>query len=216
MNWKLPNILTASRLPLAAGFFVFVGLYSSDAPEMNRIWVTTAFVIFVIAGVTDFLDGFLARRMKIVSAFGRIVDPFVDKVLIVGSFAMLAGSNYMLDGSGAYGDFERGLPTWLTGGMASAVQPWMVVVVLAREFIISAVRGYSESQGIKFPATYAGKIKLFVQVVAIGTVLIQVTFVRNAEWAVLLKIAVVWLTVLVTVVSGLAYVNRARGLLVAD
>ncbi len=100
--------------------------------------------------------------------------------------------------------------------MASAVQAWMVVAILAREFIVSAVRGYSESRGITFPATSAGKIKMFVQSVAICFVLFQLANLPQTPWAVYLKIGMVWLAFIVTVVSGLVYVGRARRLLVRD
>jgi phosphatidylglycerophosphate synthase len=212
MNWKLPNQLTVGRIVLAGVFFVLLGLYepgrSYSAPLLN-----TAFVIYLIAGITDVLDGYLARKMNLTSAFGRITDPFVDKVLVVGAFAMLAGSNFMLPRGS---EFERNLPHWMTGNMASAVQAWMVVVILAREFIVSAVRGYSESQGMKFPATPAGKIKMFVQSVAICTVLFQLANLPGAAWAIYTKLVLVWLSVVVTLTSGLAYIGRARKLLLSD
>ena len=89
----------------------------------------------------------------------------------------------------------------------------MVVVILAREFIVSAVRGYSESQGVKFPATPAGKIKMFVQSVAICTALFQMANLPGVPWAIWTKLVSIWLAVVVTVASGLAYVSKARRLL---
>ena len=152
-------------------------------------------------------------KLNLVSAFGRISDPFVDKVLVVGAFAMLTGSNYMLGGADTP---DRQLPSWLTGHMASAVQAWMVVAILAREFIVSAVRGFSESRGIKFPATPAGKIKMFVQSLAICMILFQLANFPRAAWVVYLKVTLVWLATIVTVLSGLAYVGKARKLLTSD
>lgn len=213
MNWQLPNQLTVGRIGLAAVFFTLLGIYDSTAAWGP--WVlNVAFVIYIVAGLTDVLDGYLARKWKITSAFGRIADPFVDKVLVVGAFAMLGGSNFAHAAGMPLAD--NGVPGWLTGGMSSAVQAWMVVVILAREFIVSAVRGYSESQGVKFPAIYAGKIKMFVQSVAICTVLYQLANVRDALWASQLKVAVVWVALLVTVVSGFLYIGQARKLLVGD
>ena len=211
MNWKLPNQLTIGRIVLAAGFFVLVGLYELGS-STGRILLNAAFVVYIVAGLTDILDGYLARKMKITSAFGRIADPFVDKLLVVGAFAMLTGSNYVMPAD--YPD--RFLPHWVTGEMASAVQAWMTVVIIGREFVVSAVRGYSESRGVKFPATYAGKIKMFIQSVAICTVLYQTANVSEAVWAIYTKVICVWLAVVVTVVSGLAYVGKARRLLVAN
>ena len=209
----LPNQLTASRIVLAAVFFVLVGVY--EQPGGAGQWLlNTAFVIYIVAGITDVLDGYFARKMNVTSAFGRITDPVVDKILVVGAFAMLAGSNFSVAaGSVEAQQLDRLLPGWLHGGMYSCVQAWMVVVVLAREFIVSALRGYSESQGQEFPATYAGKLKMFLQSIAICVVLYQMANVREPDWAVYVKVTVVWLAVAATVLSGLVYVSKARGLL---
>jgi CDP-diacylglycerol--glycerol-3-phosphate 3-phosphatidyltransferase len=212
MNWKLPNQLTVARIALAGGFFVLIGLYDRQQTTLAPWLLNIAFGIYLVAGVTDVLDGYLARKWNLVSAFGRIADPFVDKVLVVGAFAMLTGSNYM----GGLSELEKTLPHWLTGSMSSAVQAWMVVVVLAREFVVSAVRGYSESQGKKFPATPAGKIKMFIQSVAICAILFQLADFPEAPWAIYLKIVMVWLAVVATVLSGLAYLGQTRKLLTSD
>ncbi len=214
MNWKLPNQLTVARIVLGGVFFVLLGLFEQGTVS-GRWLLNAAFVIYIVAGITDVLDGWIARRFDMTSVFGRIADPFVDKVLVVGAFVMLCGANYALDPALAP-QFERNLPNWLTGRMASGVQAWMVVAILAREFIVSAVRGYSESQGIKFPATPAGKIKMFVQSVAICTVLYQLANVTQPTWAVITKITVVWVAVIVTILSGLGYVSKTRKLLTSD
>ena len=212
MNWKLPNQLTVARIALAGGFFVLLGFYDRQQAAVSPWLLNAAFGVYLVAGLTDVLDGYLARKWNLVSAFGRIADPFVDKVLVVGAFAMLTGSNYM----GCQSDLEKTLPNWLTGEMASAVQAWMVVVVLAREFVVSAVRGYSESQGKKFPATPAGKIKMFIQSVAICAILFQLANFPAAAWAIYLKIIMVWLAVIATVLSGAAYLGQTRKLLTSD
>lgn len=210
MNWKLPNQLTVGRIALAAAFFVLLGLYEQG--QQGAVLLNVAFGIYLVAGITDVLDGYLARKWNIVSAFGRIADPFVDKVLVLGAYAMFTGSNYtLMPNSG----FESTLPHWMTGGMISSVQAWMVVLIMSREFIVSAVRGYSESQGMKFPATSAGKIKMFVQSVAICTVLVQQAIFPDVHWAVYFKIVMVWLSVVVTLASGLAYVGQIRRVLMA-
>ncbi|HUT59938.1 MAG TPA: CDP-alcohol phosphatidyltransferase family protein [Phycisphaerae bacterium] len=210
MVWNLPNQLTVGRIALSAVFFVLLGLYEPAATWGPGLLIA-AFVIYIIAGITDVLDGYLARKMNATSAFGRIADPFVDKVLAVGAFVMLTGSNFALHAGTPV--FELRLPHWITGHMASGVQAWMVVVILGREFIVSAVRGYSESQGVKFPATPAGKIKMLVQSVAICTALYQTALLSQARWAVIVKLVMMWLAVVVTVLSGLAYVGRSRRLL---
>lgn len=213
MKWNLPNQLTLGRIVLAVGFFVLVGLYQTNS-AYGGVLLNVAFGMYIAAGITDVLDGYFARKMNLTSAFGRITDPFVDKVLVVGAFAMLAGANYRM--TGAASAFEQNLPGWITGGMASGVQAWMVVAILGREFIVSAVRGYSESCGVQFPASPAGKIKMFVQSVAICTVLYQIANLPDAEWAVVTKLIAVWTAVAVTVASGVAYIGRARKLLQED
>ncbi len=217
MNWKIPNQLTVGRIVLAGVFFVLLGLYVSGSAASEYLLITSA-VIYIVAGITDILDGYLARKLNLTSAFGRIADPFVDKVLVIGAFVMYSGSNYSFAAAatGQIGSFEAGLPTWLTGEMTSGVQSWMVVAMLAREFIVTGIRGYSESCGVKFPATYVGKIKMFVQSVAIVTIVIQLAWVPTAPWGIITKLISVWLTVIVTVFSGLSYINQARGLLIAD
>ena len=213
MNWKIPNQLTVGRLVLAGAFFILLALYELP-PADGGYLLTICVAVYVLAGISDVLDGYLARKMGLESAFGPIIDPFVDKVLVCGAFALLASRNFafgsVYPGPGA---FERTLPGWLTGGMTSGIQGWMVVVVVAREFVVSGVRGYSESCGKKFQATFWGKLKLLAQSVAICTVLIQLALALEAPWAVIVKLTTVWLSVVITVFSGLAYVNRARGLL---
>ncbi|MFP4104746.1 MAG: CDP-alcohol phosphatidyltransferase family protein [Phycisphaerae bacterium] len=217
MSWeKTPNRLTIGRMFLAAIFFVLVGTFDSDRTHaVTYQWLLNiAFAIYVVAGITDVLDGWLARKYNWTSAFGRIVDPFVDKVLVLGAFAMLAGSNFTF--SPGTSDFERSLPYWITGHSLTGVQAWMVVVIMGREFIISAIRGYSESQGLKFPATQAGKIKMLVQSVAICVTLFQIANLPDVPWAIAFRLLLVWLAVFVTVLSGFAYVKRSRKLILQN
>ena len=211
MNWKLPNQLTVGRMALSIVFFVLLGMYEQGS-ESGRLLLNIAFVLYIIAGITDVLDGYLARKWNLTTAFGRILDPVMDKILVVGAFIMLAGPNFAM----APDAVDHRLPGWLTGGMASGVQAWMVVLILGREFLVSGVRGYSESQGMKFPATPAGKIKMFVQSFAICTVLYQQANVVTPIWAVYMKVICVWLAVIVTLVSGMMYLNKARGLLLGS
>jgi CDP-diacylglycerol--glycerol-3-phosphate 3-phosphatidyltransferase len=213
MNWNAPNQLTIARMGLAIAFFVLLGLYEQGAAA-ERWLLNCAFGIYVVAGITDVLDGWIARKYDLVSAFGRITDPFVDKVLVVGAFVMLTGSNFALHQPPppAYAQLPDWFG-WLAGDMLSGVQAWMAVVILGREFVVSAIRGYSESQGIKFPAVQAGKIKMFIQSLAICAVLMQIANLPDASWAVIAKVSVVWLAVLVTVLSALAYVKKTRRLL---
>lgn len=223
MNWKLPNQLTVLRLLLAIVFFALLALYegpggapAGEQAQRARLLLNVCFGLFILAGITDILDGYLARRMKAVSAFGRITDPVVDKVLICGAYALLTGSNFFFSAKLPMSSYEQQLPGWITGNMASGVQAWMVVVILAREFVVSGVRGYSESRGQSFPATVYGKLKMFTQSVAIGAVLYQLANLPETPWAIITKLTAVWASVLATVFSGLAYVSKARKLMISD
>src|SRR5260221_309336 len=128
---NLPNVLTASRFVLALVLFVLIGLNES----IPGAWLW-CLVVFVVASVTDYFDGYYARKLGLTSTLGRNLDPLVDKVLICGVFTFLL--------------------TVPQVGLA----PWMVVVVVARELIITSLRGYLESQGIRFGADLLGKIKM--------------------------------------------------------
>src|SRR5919201_606789 len=116
--YNLPNGLTLARLVLA------VGLFACIAGE----WWLTGVVVFALAAVTDWLDGYLARKHGLASAFGRNFDPLVDKVLICGAFI------FLLPVAGA--------------GLAA----WMVTVVVARELIITGLRSFFEGRGVSFGA----------------------------------------------------------------
>jgi phosphatidylglycerophosphate synthase len=210
---KLPNRITMARLVLSIIFFILLAL--SDAwPAPDSGLLLASFVLYIVAGLTDILDGYLARKWEVTSAFGRIADPFVDKVIVCGGFALLAGRNFAYTDLSALDGPIASIPYWLHGGMASGVQGWMVVVLIAREFIVSGIRGFSESRGVAFPASPAGKIKMFVQSFALCTALYQMAFLPNVMWALVMKISLVWATVIITVLSGLAYVGKARKLLV--
>ena len=92
MRQQVPNILTLLRVVFAGCFFGALSFYRF--PETGIFWGNVAIALFVIAAITDALDGHLARRWKVVSNFGRIMDPFCDKVLILGGFVYLAGPRF--------------------------------------------------------------------------------------------------------------------------
>src|SRR5437588_7415729 len=91
----VPNILTGGRLLLAVVFFFLLSFYQHEG-RGDPYLLNSAFVIYLVALFTDFLDGYLARKWKVEGAFGRIVDPFVDKVLVLGSFIFFAGKNFVM------------------------------------------------------------------------------------------------------------------------
>jgi CDP-diacylglycerol--glycerol-3-phosphate 3-phosphatidyltransferase len=200
----VPNLLTTGRLLLAAVFFALLSYYQYDrrAPGLLNV----AFIIYCIALVTDFLDGYLARLWQVEGAFGRVVDPFVDKVLVIGSFIFFAGKNFIIPGSA----LEKYEVQTITG-----VVPWMVVVILARELLVTSFRGLGEGAGQNFGAAFSGKVKMVVQSVTILVVLVYVNYFAphyGVGYEPLLRAfrnLCVWTTVAVTVLSGLAYVRRA-------
>ncbi|MDX1682770.1 MAG: CDP-diacylglycerol--glycerol-3-phosphate 3-phosphatidyltransferase, partial [Phycisphaeraceae bacterium] len=153
---RLPNQLTVARLILAGAFFLLLNQYRY--PDVNTWALVAAFVVFILAGITDWADGFLARRWQVESTFGRIMDPFCDKVLVIGAFIYLAGPRFVDPEAVAAGNFFT---------MASGFYPWMVAIMLARELLVTGIRGEMESQGHAFGAKFIGKVKTVVQLVAI-------------------------------------------------
>ncbi len=202
----LPNALTVLRVVLAGAFFVLLSVWPGvGAGEGRRpagsgaeITLLISAIVFVVAAVTDALDGWLSRKWNVTSVFGRVMDPFADKVLIIGAFVFLAGPA-----------FRSSLHT---GGFlqVSGVVPWMVVVVLSRELLVTSIRGVVEGRGGNFQANAAGKIKMIVQAVAIPTVLSAISIFDtspNTPGRMLVD-GVVWISVIVTALSGVPYVVR--------
>lgn len=195
---QLPNALTVSRLALAAGFFAVLTPWRyADSPLVkghSPDWrLLLAAGLFIAAAVTDALDGHLARKWNVISVFGRVMDPFADKVLVLGAFVYLAGPGFQGP--------ERPM---------SGVAPWMAVVILARELLVTSIRAVAESKGIPFPATASGKWKMILQSVCVPLVLVllNVAPAIDAAWPLAAIRATVWATVIVTAWSGIPYITR--------
>jgi CDP-diacylglycerol--glycerol-3-phosphate 3-phosphatidyltransferase len=175
----LPNQLTLVRLGLS---LVLFGLIAAHA------WAS-CLIVFALASLTDWLDGWLARRWAQTSDLGRVLDPLVDKVLICGIFTFLLPLGHA-DG-------------WMT--------PWMVTLVVARELLITGLRGYLESIGVPFGADWLGKLKMTLQCVAAVVLFVALlpppAGVRDLVWW--LRLGVVYVMLLATALSGLQYVWRA-------
>lgn len=203
----VPNLLTGSRLILAIAFFVMLSFYQyegrGDTPDHWLLhW---AFLTYVVALVTDFLDGYLARKWKIESGFGRVVDPFVDKVLVLGSFIFFAGKNFIIH---AAGEPQHVVKT-ITG-----VAPGLVVILLARELLVTSLRGSSEGSGKSFGAAFSGKLKMALQSITILVILVYVNYYNwlnhhAAPYVTYLRDLCIWGTVAITLISGLMYIQRA-------
>jgi CDP-diacylglycerol--glycerol-3-phosphate 3-phosphatidyltransferase len=187
---------------MAVGFFIVLAFYDvADPPGWPVLDVAMA--LFLLATVTDMIDGYLARSMGHITTFGRIADPFVDKTIILGTLVFFIGHQFVRPGA-------DGAPVNVTG-----LAPWMVVVILARELIVTGMRGFSESHGKSFAATHAGKIKMFLQCVMIGWILVYVGHFLDAPpaWVLRGRDIAIWATVVFTAASGLVYVKRAWNLL---
>jgi len=184
---NLPNLITLSRIVITAACFACLGLVADPAtPDTDLVW--WAFWLFLIAATTDFVDGYIARKTGTVTALGRVADPFADKVLICGAMVMLL-------------EFPRAL----------AIMPtWLVVVIIAREFLVTTIRGLAESAGIAFPAERLGKYKMVAQCAAVASLLTIVAGVERFYWVAVIGL---WLTLVLTLVSAGQYIYRARSLL---
>lgn len=205
----LPNALTLLRLIVAAAFFATMSLTLRMGPHVDRaLWGNIALALFGIAASTDFLDGYLARRWQVVSVFGRIMDPFVDKVLVLGAFVFLASPRFAVADPSNADRFT----------MATGVASWMVVVVLARELFVTSVRGVIEGMGISFAAERIGKWKMVLQCIAIPVALLVAVndWLLAEAWIRAVRDVVVWTTIAVTAYSCLPYALRAGAILSAS
>jgi CDP-diacylglycerol--glycerol-3-phosphate 3-phosphatidyltransferase len=194
----IPNILTGGRLVLSVVFLTMVFFEPRLAVSRDTsFYLDIAFVIFVVAALTDLFDGLAARKLNVASKFGRMVDPIADKVLICGSFIVFA-----LIGQPTLFDFTKAQNTIIHWGFAG--------IIIAREALVTVLRHYSEARGIKFPATISGKLKMLVQTFAVGTVIIKMAHVQTPLWGQWFTVITYIVTVIITVVSGFLSVRKVR------
>jgi len=181
---NVPNVLTSARLVLAVVVFALI--------PWHVYW--PAFVIFVVAAATDWVDGYWARRYGQVTQVGRIYDPFVDKIIVCGAFIFLAAE------------------------ANSGIKAWMATVVVAREMLVTGLRSYIEQHGGDFSATMSGKLKMVFQCIAVGASLVALNYEPAVcpAWIALALVTSVWLAVLSTVYSGVVYVFAAVKLIGRD
>lgn len=185
---NVPNALTGLRLVLS---FVLFWLIDYDG------WWRTSAVLFIIAASTDWLDGYYARKYHQVTVLGRILDPFVDKVIICGSFIFLLGQ-----------------PT-------SGVGAWMTLIIVGREMFVTNLRVFLDKRGIDFSAKWSGKIKMLLQCIAVPTALLAMSPEFTGWWDAnvaadtlpAFRDVILWATVVVTVYSGVEYTLRGFRLL---
>lgn len=180
--WNIPNGITAVRLAVTLVLFAALHWHS------YRI----ALILFMFAALTDWVDGFLARRWNQVTQLGRILDPIADKLLICGTFVFLAA----VAGSG--------------------IDAWIAVVVLGRELMITVVRSFLEQHGRDFSAQASGKWKMVVQCLTAIVALARLSEVGSAFFGGLgderLVRGLAWGTAAITTYSGLVYLPSAARL----
>lgn len=189
---NLPNLITVSRLVLSIVLFALI--------DIGGYWVASA-ALFVFAAATDWLDGYLARKYGQVTTLGRILDPFVDKIIVGGTFLFLLAKN------GATHDGHT---------IESGVNAWMVIAVIGREMFVSSLRGFLEQQGKDFSASFTGKAKMMLQCVAVTASLLSLNPDLHWPWLAPVRDVLLWSAVIVTIWSGLVYVDRAVRLLRQD
>jgi CDP-diacylglycerol--glycerol-3-phosphate 3-phosphatidyltransferase len=148
---------------------------------MQGYWLAAA-IIFIAAAATDWLDGFLARRWNLVSNFGKLMDPLADKLLVVSALVCL-------------------IPL-------GEIPYWMVIIILAREFLITGLRSLASAQGIVIAADWSGKIKTVTQMLAISLILLQNWPARYIGLP--LDKIMLWIAVIMTVYSGCEYIIKNR------
>ncbi len=190
----IPNILTFSRLVFTIVFLVMI-LYSPYVAN-KPFFLDIAFVIFVIAGLTDIVDGPVARKLNVTSKFGRMVDPLADKALVCGAFVCFA-----IIGEPKLFGFGPG---------TLAAIHWSVAgILIAREAYVTTLRHLEEARGVNFAATVSGKVKMFLQSFAIGTVIIKMAHVQTATWGYWFTTVTFAIMLVVTVISGLRATQRS-------
>lgn len=183
-------------------FFAMLAAYRYD-PDHISWWLFASGWVYGLAAATDALDGHLARKWQVTSVFGRVVDPFCDKILILGTFVFLAARPFFV--------VEDGQLLNLSG-----VGPIVVTILLSRELLITTIRSLMESTGQAFGAAWSGKLKMIVQSITVPVVLAYVCFrpwlldvgLEPAAWWV--RTACIWLTVIATVWSGVMYLPRPK------
>lgn len=198
---NLPNKLTVSRFALTA-VFLWALFWPWAVPYRN----TLALALFSVASFTDFLDGRIARSRNLITNFGKLMDPLADKILTCSAFVAFVESTHLYPAAPV------------------KVAAWMVIVIVARELAITGLRLLAASKNVLLSAERFGKHKTISQIIAIIALLV---LDACQEWPVALKDflmpwaptfteVMLWLTVVLTVASGLIYLWRNRQIYLDD
>ena len=173
---NLPNKLTVARIILTPFYLVAMMM------DFEYHYLVAA-IIFIVASITDFLDGKIARKNNLITTFGKLCDPVADKMLTTA--ALLA---------------------FMQLGLCSI---WVVMVVLTREFLVTSFRLVATAQGIVIPAGIWGKLKTASQMVFSIVIMLGIQFIDVFDWDfnkfALVSNILLWITAVLTVVSGIKY-----------
>jgi phosphatidylglycerophosphate synthase len=210
---NLPNKLTTSR-------FVLTGAFLWAMFSRSPVNDTLALIFFGLAGITDFLDGKIARDRKLITNFGALMDPLADKVMICSAFIAL---------------IERHMRTMLSGDLPAVfhlgghpvyakVEAWMVVIIVARELGITGLRLLAASKNVVLAAERYGKHKTISQISAVIALLVMDAYGEwwpwlhdlFSPWTPMFALLTLWLTVLLTATSGILYLWRNRQIYLSD
>ena len=195
---NLPNKLTISRFILTVAFLVV--MFSKV-----RYHLTIALVLFIAGGISDFLDGEIARRRKLITNFGILMDPLADKIMVCSAFIAFVGLNWM--------------------------PAWMVVIIVARELAITGLRLLAASKNVVLAAEGYGKHKTISQIVAIISILVSASYNEwgsvgrasfgfhlfgEVPWIGWFTELAIWVAVALTFISGWLYMWKNRAIYLQD
>ncbi len=191
---NLPNKLTVTRCVMT---FAFLAVLLWEFPFHYAV----ALVIFIVASLTDMFDGKIARSRGLITNLGKFLDPLADKTLTTAAFLGLLA---------------------VTGGNNSLC--WALMLILTREFMVTSVRLLAAKDGVVVAASWAGKLKTVMQMVAIIYMLAVAQFcalfaaslATLCDWLVHIGYGLIWISVVATVVSGIQYVWNLRQYLKED
>lgn len=181
---NLPNAITIGRIFLVP---LLVVVLLTNPKELHPFGVSKEIMgalIFAVASLTDWLDGYLARRRKEVTGFGQWMDPMADKLLVTAAFVSLV-----------YLDLAKA---------------WMVTVILGREFYVTVLRSIAHAKGVPMPASPLGKVKMVAQVAAILILILGQGHLRG--FFILGQVAL-WVATVSAIVSAVDYTRRVNGIM---
>jgi cardiolipin synthase len=178
--FNLPNMLTYARI-LAVPLIVLC-FYLEGRVRPTDWWRWAAVSIFILASITDYLDGYIARIWKQTSNIGKMLDPIADKLLVSAALLLLA--------------FDRTIDKWSL---------WAAIIILCREILVSGLREYLAALKVSVPVTQLAKWKTAMQLVAIGFLLAGPAGDKILPYTTEIGLALLWVSAIVTLYTGYDY-----------